>query len=66
MDALGINLPGLITQIVSFVILFFILSKVLYKPLVGMLDQRAEKIKSSLDAAEKAKEAEEEARLLKV
>ena len=56
MDALGINLPGLITQIVSFVILFFILAKVLYKPMVGMLDQRAEKIKSSLDAAEKAKE----------
>ena len=45
MDALGINLPGLITQIVSFIILFVILSKLLYKPLVGMLDQRAEKIK---------------------
>jgi F-type H+-transporting ATPase subunit b len=56
MDALGINLPGLITQIVSFVILLFILSKILYKPLVGMLDQRAEKIKLSLEAAEKAKE----------
>ena len=56
MDALGINLPGLITQIVSFIILFFILSKLLYKPLVSLLDQRAEKIKDGLEAAERAKE----------
>ena len=56
MDALGINLPGLITQVVSFVILFVVLSKLLYKPLVGMLDQRAEKIQSGLKAAENARE----------
>ncbi|SVA75100.1 uncharacterized protein METZ01_LOCUS127954, partial [marine metagenome] len=56
MDALGINLPGLITQIVSFIILFFILSKLLYKPLVSLLDQRAEKIKDGLEAAERARE----------
>jgi len=55
-DALGINLPGLITQIVSFVILFVILSKLLYKPLVSLLDQRAEKITAGLEAAERAKE----------
>ena len=54
MDALGINLTGLITQIVSFLILFLLLSKLLYKPIVGMLDQRAEKIRSSLESAEKA------------
>ena len=56
MDALGINLPGLITQIVSFIILFFILSKLLYKPLVSLLDQRTEKIKDGLEAADRAKE----------
>lgn len=56
MDALGINLPGLITQIVSFVILFVILSKLLYKPLVNMLDQRAEKIKEGLEASERARD----------
>ena len=56
MGDLGINLPGLITQIISFVILFVILSKVLYKPLVAKLDQRAEKITAGLEAAEKAKE----------
>ena len=56
MEQLGINLPGLITQIVSFVILFVILSKLLYKPLVNLLDQRAEKITAGLEAAERAKE----------
>jgi F-type H+-transporting ATPase subunit b len=56
MGALGINLPGLITQVVSFVILFVILSRLLYKPLVGMLDKRAEKITAGLNSAEKAKE----------
>ena len=56
MDALGINLTGLITQIVSFLILFLLLSKLLYRPVVGMLDQRAEKIRSSLESAERATE----------
>lgn len=56
MDALGINLPGLITQIVSFIILFFILSKLLYKPLLGLLDQRSEKVRAGLEAAERARE----------
>ena len=56
MEALGINLPGLITQILSFLILLFVLSKLLYKPVIKMLDERAERIKMSLSAAEKAKE----------
>ena len=44
MDALGINLPGLITQIVSFAILFGILYMLLYKPILGMLEQRTNRI----------------------
>lgn len=55
MAGLGINLPGLITQLVSFLILFFVLYKLLYGPITRMLDQRAEKIKASLDAAEAAR-----------
>ena len=38
MDALGINVAGLITQLVSFVILFAVLSKLLYKPVLSALD----------------------------
>lgn len=56
MGGLGINLPGLITQLVSFLILFLVLRKLLYGPITRMLDQRAQKIKASLDAAEEARE----------
>ena len=45
MEALGINLPGLITQVISFLILLFVLSKLLYKPVIKMLDDRADRIK---------------------
>ncbi|MBM3948482.1 MAG: F0F1 ATP synthase subunit B [SAR202 cluster bacterium] len=56
MEALGINLPGLITQIVSFLILFGLLWMVLYRPITRMLDQRSAKIKESLETAEKVRE----------
>ena len=56
MDALGINLPGLITHIISFLILLIILRIVLYKPIVNMLDQRSQRIKDSLEAAERAQQ----------
>ena len=56
MDALGINLSGLITQIVSFVILFVLLWSLLYKPVVRMLDQRSERIKESLEASQRAQQ----------
>ena len=55
MDALGITYQQLLTQLVSFLVLFFLLYKLAYKPIIGMLDSRAEKIKNSLDAAENAK-----------
>ena len=54
MGELGINLPGLITQVISFSILLFLISKFLYKPVVKLLDERAEKIKKGLDDAETA------------
>ena len=54
MEAIGINLAGLITQLVSFGILLFLLSKFLYKPIVRMLDERSGKIRESLEASERA------------
>ena len=48
MDALGINLPGLVTQIVSFLVLFAILYLLLYKPLLRVMDQRSARIRESL------------------
>lgn len=56
MEALGINLPGLVTQIVSFVILFALLWRLLYKPVLRVLDQRSERIQESLEASQQARE----------
>lgn len=56
MEALGINLPGLVTHIVSFLILLIILRIVLYKPILNMLDQRSQRIRESLEAAERARQ----------
>ncbi len=63
---LGFNLSTLVAQVVNFVILFGLLYLVAYKPVTRMLDQRAQKIKDSLEQAEatreKATHAEEEIR----
>jgi F-type H+-transporting ATPase subunit b len=56
MEALGINIPVFISQIIAFLILFGLLSIVAYKPLLKMLDQRANKIKESMDMAESVKQ----------
>jgi F-type H+-transporting ATPase subunit b len=53
---LGINLPSLLTQIVTFIILLVLLRFVAYKPLMRMLDERSRRVKESLDQAESIKE----------
>ncbi len=62
MAALGINIANLLTQLVSFLILFAILYAFLYKPVLGMLDRRATRIKDSLESAEKASDEAARAR----
>jgi len=61
---LGINLPSLLAQLVSFGILLGILYLVAYKPIMKMLDERANRIKESMEQTEvikdKAEKAEEE------
>ena len=56
MEALGINLPGLLAQIVNFLLLFFLLSRFAFKPIMNMLDQRSQRIRESLEAAERARQ----------
>ncbi|TAK20180.1 MAG: ATP synthase F0 subunit B [Chloroflexota bacterium] len=55
MDQLGINVQGLIAQLVNFGILLFLLSKFLFPRVIGALDSRAERIRESLDKAEQVK-----------
>jgi F-type H+-transporting ATPase subunit b len=61
---LGITVPSLIFQLISFILLFVLLSLVAYKPLLKMLDERSKRVKESLEQAEAVKEqslhAEEE------
>lgn len=55
MEALGISANLLITQILNFIILFVLLRLLLYKPVLGMLESRKQKIQESLDYAERVK-----------
>lgn len=61
MEALGLNLGYLLVQIISFSVLFLILSAWVYKPLVNMLENRREKIQKGLEDARVAAEARENA-----
>src|SRR4051812_41054963 len=54
-EALGINLPQLIAQVVNFIVLLVILRLTLYKPILKMLDDRKVKIREGLTAAEQAR-----------
>jgi F-type H+-transporting ATPase subunit b len=54
LEALGINLGYLISQIVNFTLLAVLLYFVAYKPILRMLDERSARIKQGLDDAELA------------
>jgi len=56
MEGLGINLPLLVAFVINFLILFGLLTLVLYRPVLKMLDERQAKIKESIEQAERIKE----------
>jgi F-type H+-transporting ATPase subunit b len=58
---LGINLPVLVGQTLSFIFLLTVLRLFIYKPVLKMLDERRERIQEGLSAAERGREAGEEA-----
>ena len=53
---LGFSLPTLIAQVVNFGLLLLVLRLFAYKPIMKMLDNRANKIKESLEAGDRAKQ----------
>jgi F-type H+-transporting ATPase subunit b len=55
LDKLGVNIPLLITQLISFLILLIALYFLLYKKILKMLDDRAQRVKESLEQAENVK-----------
>jgi F-type H+-transporting ATPase subunit b len=58
---LGLNVPTLIAQIVNFTALIILLRLFVYKPILGMLDERKKRISEGLQAAEQGRERELEA-----
>ncbi|MCI0890255.1 MAG: ATP F0F1 synthase subunit B, partial [Chloroflexi bacterium] len=49
MDELGLNLPVLIAQLVNFFLLLVLLRIFLYKPILEMLDRRAQRIREGVE-----------------
>ena len=49
----------LVIEILTFILLLFILSRVLYRPLLGFLDRRQEIIRGSIEEARRLKEGAE-------
>jgi len=60
---LGLDLPTFIGQLVSFLILLGLLVFVGYKPIRKMLDERANRIKESMERAEATKQEYEQAKV---
>jgi F-type H+-transporting ATPase subunit b len=58
---LGINLPVLIIQLVNFAFLFILMKMFVYKPILKMLDERRERIREGLNAADRGREQAAEA-----
>ena len=55
MEKLGINLPILIAQLINFGILFVLLYFFAYKRILKMLDERAKRVKESMEQTEQIK-----------
>jgi F-type H+-transporting ATPase subunit b len=58
---LGLNWNGLIWQTANFVVLLILLRLFLYKPVVAMLDARAQRVRESMEQADQARRAAEQA-----
>lgn len=54
--ALGFNLPGLVAQLVNFLILLVVLKLFLFGPIMRLLDERKARIQEGLEQAERAAE----------
>jgi F-type H+-transporting ATPase subunit b len=55
MEGLGVSVPGLVAQLVNFILLLVILRAVAYKPIIRMLDERSARIRESMERAEEIK-----------
>src|ERR671932_1033349 len=54
---LGLNVPGLLWHAFNFIVLLVLLQLFLFKPVVGVLDARAQRVRDSMEQAEQARRA---------
>lgn len=59
MEQLGIEPKLLLAQIINFSIIIFVLTKLLYKPILSMLEKRKREIEQGLALTQKMKDEEE-------
>src|SRR3954454_6969844 len=55
LNTLGINARDFIWHTINFIVLIALLSRFLYRPIVGMLEERTRRIQERLEAAERAR-----------
>ena len=60
MGALGIDGFRLLWQTINFLILLFLLQRLLFKPVLRLMDQRQERIRQSVDEADRMRQFAEE------
>src|ERR1700716_1949809 len=60
-NTLGLNWQGLLWHLINFAVLLFLLRLVLFKPIPNMLDSRAQRVRESMDQADAAGRAAEQA-----
>ena len=65
MEKLGIEPSLLLAQIVNFVIIMVVLTKILYTPILGMLEKRKKEIEESLAIRERLRVEEEKMQVRK-
>jgi F-type H+-transporting ATPase subunit b len=61
LNTLGLNLPAFLWHTANFLLLLFLLWLVLYKPVTGILDERARRVRESLERAEEVRRQAEQA-----
>ena len=56
LETLGIHFPSLAIYLVNFLLVLLLLYLFAYKPILRLMDQRAERIRESLEAADTARQ----------
>jgi F-type H+-transporting ATPase subunit b len=61
LETLGLNVSGFIWHTINFLVLVFLLSRFLYRPVIQMLDERARRVRESMERAEEVRREAEQA-----